>query len=304
MNHFSCIPVFVTVVECGSFSLAAEKLNLTKSAVSKRINQLEDQLGTRLLNRTTRRLNLTEAGLRYYDYASQANILAKEGLDAVSELQGSPQGKLSITAPMSFGVLHIAPLIAEFLEEHPQVEINLSLEDQMVDLIEGGFDMAIRIGNLPDSNLVAKRIAPCYSMLCASEPYLKKHGEPEKPSDLVNHNCLQYSYFKGGSEWSFDGPTDRIKVLPKGNLKVNNSEAIRQALLSGLGIAQLPTFLVGKDIASKKLKPILKGFPLPEHSIYAMFPERKYLPLKVRVFVDFLHAKLGQGTPPWDEIYR
>lgn len=304
MNHFSCIPIFVAVVECGSFSQAASKLNLTKSAVSKRINHLEAQLGTRLLNRTTRRINLTEAGQRFYEYASQANSLAKEGIDAVSELQGSPQGKLRITAPMSFGVLHIAPFIAEFLETYPLVEINLSLEDQMVDLIDGGFDMAIRIGHLPDSNLVAKRIAPCYSVLCASQDYLDKHGEPTKPSDLVNHNCLQYAYFKGGTEWSFCSSNNTIKVLPKGNLVVNNSEALRQALLSGLGIAQLPTFLVGKDIAAQKLKPLLESYPLPEHSIYAVFPERKYLPLKVRVFIDYMKEKLGSDVPYWDKVYQ
>ncbi|CAE6956263.1 COG0583 Transcriptional regulator [Vibrio sp. B1FIG11] len=178
MNAIASLPVFVAVVECGSFSLAAKQLNLTKSAISKRINQLEDDLGIRLLNRTTRKLSLTEAGRRYFEYASQAVNLAQQGVDAVSELQGSPQGRLKITAPMSFGVLHVAPLISEFLARYPKIEVDLQLEDAMVDLVEQGFDLGIRIGELATSNLVAKRLAPCKSVLCASPEYLEEFGVP------------------------------------------------------------------------------------------------------------------------------
>ncbi|WP_175579698.1 LysR family transcriptional regulator [Vibrio diazotrophicus] len=300
-NTFATIPIFVAVVECGSFSLAAEKLGVTKSAISKRVTQLEDELGIRLLNRTTRKLSLTEAGKRYYDHVSQALALAQQGMDAVTELQGEPKGKLKITAPMSFGVLYIAPIIAEFLEQFPKVTIDLQLEDQMVDLIAGEFDLAIRIGNLPISNLVAKRLVNCKSVLCASPEYINRHGSPQKPSDLIDHNCLVYSYFRGGSEWTFEQQHNEFKVIPKGNFIVNNSEAIRRALIEGLGVGQLPTFLVSKDILSGNLLPIMRPYSLPEHAIYAVFPERKHLPHKVRAFMEFVADKLGRDKPVWDE---
>lgn len=301
MQAFSSIPVFVSVVENGSFSGAAEKLNITKSAVSKRITHLEDELGIRLLNRTTRKLSLTEAGQRYYEYVAQSLNLAQQGLDAVSELQGKPRGKLKVTAPMSFGVLHVAPLIAEFLALYPGVEIDLQLEDQMVDLIQDSFDIGIRIGHLPLSNLIAKRLAPCVSVLCASKEYLEQHGHPQQPSDLINHSCLQYSYYRGGTEWSLNSAGQEYRVVPKGRLSVNNSEAIRRAVLEGAGIGNLPTFIVAKDIHAGRLEVVLADYQLPEHAVYAVFPERKHMPLKVRVFLDFINERLGTDTPYWDK---
>ncbi|SDH15226.1 DNA-binding transcriptional regulator, LysR family [Vibrio xiamenensis] len=304
MHSFSSLPIFVSVVECGSFSAAAKQLKITKSAVSKRINQLEDELGTRLINRTTRTLSLTEAGKRYFDYACQAVHLAQQGIDSVTELQGSPQGLLRITAPMSFGVAYVAPLISEFIEHHPNVEVELVLEDKVVDLVQDGYDLAIRIGELESSNLIAKRLSPCKSVVCASPDYLATHGEPQKPSDLVNHNCLRYTYFRGGQEWRFFEGNQQVRVVPKGNFSVNNSEAIRRALLDGLGIAQMPTFIVARDIASGRLKPLLPLYSLPLHAIYAVFPERKHMPLKVRSFIDFIEHKLGSETPSWDRLYQ
>ncbi len=302
MHAFSSLPIFVSVVECGSFSAAAAQLKITKSAVSKRINQLEDELGTRLINRTTRTLSLTEAGKRYFDYASQALQLAQQGIDSVTELQGSPQGLLRITAPMTFGILYIAPLISEFIALYPSIEIELNLEDKIVDLVQDGYDLAIRIGELANSALIAKRISPCKSVLCAAPAYFAKHGEPQKPSDLVAHNCLRYTYFRGGCEWTFYDGNQPLRVLPRGNFSVNNSEAIRRALLDGLGIAQMPTFIVAKDIAAGKLQAIMHQYALPLHAIYAVFPDRKHLPLKVRSFIDFITEKLGAETPSWDQI--
>ena len=295
------LPIFVTVVECGSFSLAAKQLNLTKSAVSKRISQLEDVLAIRLFNRTTRKLSLTEAGHLYYDYAVQSLHLAQQGLDAVSELQGTPQGKLKITAPMSFGCLHISPLISEFLANYPGIDIDLQLEDAMVDLVEHGFDLGVRIGELSLSNLIAKRLTTCKSVLCCSPSYFQQYGSPTKPSDLVAHNCIRYAYFRGGVEWTFFHNGQKVKVLPKGNVVVNNSEAIRQLLLGGSGIAQLPTFIAARDIKKGILMSLMNDYSLPEHAIYAVYPERKHLPLKVRVFIDFLSEKFGHSTPYWDE---
>ncbi|HFQ5339339.1 TPA: LysR substrate-binding domain-containing protein [Vibrio vulnificus] len=299
-SQFSDLPIFVSVVECGSFSSAAKQLHLTKSAVSKRINHLEDKLGSRLLNRTTRKLSLTEAGERYYEYVAQALNLARQGVDAVTELQGEPRGRLKITAPMTFGVLHVAPLISEFLSRYPKVEVDLQLEDQMVDLVAGRFDLGIRIGHLPDSNLIAKRLAPCRTVLCASPDYVSRMGSPSKPADLAQHNCLRYSYFRGGNEWLFLNQGNEYKVLPKGNFIVNNSEAIRRALLAGIGIAQMPTFIIGKELRDRKLVNLMPEYQLPQHFLYAVFPERKHMPLKVRMFIDFLNEKLGSDAPYWD----
>ncbi|WCP68934.1 LysR substrate-binding domain-containing protein [Vibrio tubiashii] len=301
MQAFSAIPIFVSVIESGSFSTAASKLNITKSAVSKRITQLEDELGIRLINRTTRKLSLTEAGQRYYDYVVQSLSLAQQGIDAVTELQGNPRGTLKVTAPMSFGVLHIAPLISDFLALYPDVEIDLNLEDRMVDLVAERFDVGIRIGDLPLSNLVAKRLAPCRSVLCAAPGYLSLHGLPSKPSDLSKHSCLQYSYYRGGSEWSLHSAGNEFKVIPKGRLVVNNSEAIRRAVLGGSGIANLPTFIAGKDIAAGNLQVVLSDYALPSHAVYAVFPEKKHMPHKVRAFIDFINQRLGTETPYWDE---
>ncbi|CAM3904528.1 HTH-type transcriptional regulator DmlR [Vibrio aerogenes CECT 7868] len=300
LSHpFSSLPVFIAVVESGSLSAAAQRLNITKSAVSKRLTQLESVLGVRLFHRTTRTIHLTEAGQRYYFHASQAYQCAQLGMDAVAELQGQPQGVLKITAPMSFGVRHIAPYIAEFMRLYPKIEIDLQLEDQMVDLVQGGFDMAIRIGHLPVSNLIAKRLVVCKSVLCAAPHYMSSNPEPRHPSDLRSHNCLTYAYFRG-SEWRFYQKDKEFKVLPRGNLIINNSEGIRKATLDGLGIAQLPTFIVGKDLAQKKLQPLMTGYHLPEHAVYAVYPDRKYLPNKVRMFIEFLQQKYGQDIPYWD----
>ena len=301
MKSFSAIPVFIAVVECGSFSAAGQKLGTSKSAVSKRINQLEHDLGVRLLHRTTRRLSLTEAGEHYYDYARKAFFAACEGEDAITQWQGKPKGMLRVSVPMSFGRLHIAPLVSRFLSEYPDIQLNMTMDDKMVDLVEGGFDIAIRIGDLPDSSLIARRIAPCRSVVCASPEYVERHGRPKTPQDLQQHNCLVYSYFRGGSEWRFSGRNGVVKVLPKGNYQVNNSAAIREALITGLGIGQMPTFIVGPDLADGKLIPLLEGYSLPLHAIYAVFPERKHLPAKVRVFLDFVVKHLGEEQPYWDQ---
>lgn len=301
---FSAIPYFVAVVETGSCSLAADKLNVTKSAISKRISQMEDELGIRLLNRTTRKLSLTEAGERYYELVSQSLSLAQQGVDAVTELQGEPQGKLKVTAPMSFGIRHIAPLLAEFLQHYPKVEVEMQMEDQMVDMVNEGYDLAIRIGHLPSSNLIARRLTPARTLLCASPEYIRRCGEPGKPSDLVHHNCIAYSYFRGGSEWRFMQNNSEFKALPRGNLVLNNSEAIRRAVLDGLGIGQLPTFIASQDIVNGHLQQVMREYTLPEHNIYAVYPARKHLPLKVRVFIEFITEKLGNDEAYWDQAIR
>ena len=300
MVNFSVIPVFVTVVESGSFSLAGERLGITKSAISKRINQLERDLGVQLIHRSTRRLSLTEAGEQYYDSVRKAFDLASEAEDNITERQNKPSGSLRINAPMAFGRLHLSRLTAAFLKQYPDINVDLMMDDKIVGLVADRFDIAIRIGDLADSSLVARRLAPCRRVLCASPEYVQRFGLPDTPEQLHQHNCLFYSYFQAGSEWGFIGSDSVIKVLPRGNFKANNSEAIREALLAGLGIADMPTFIVGPDLASGSLIPLMSHYRLPEHAIYAVFPERKHLPTKVRVFIDFLLDQLDQNTPYWD----
>lgn len=295
MDHFSALPIFVTVVECGSFSAAGQKLGLSKSAISKRITQLEQHLGIQLLQRTTRSLSLTDAGARYFEYIRPAVQLTQEGLDAISELQQTPKGNLRISVPMVFGRLYIAPLIAEFLKRYPDIQLQMQMDDKTTDLIAGGFDLAIRIGELPDSSLIARKIAPCLSVICASPAYLAQHGLPIVPNELTQHNCLFYSYFQDGVEWSFHSPDGMQRIQPKGNYQVNNSDAIHLACLDGLGIANLPRFIVESDLQAGHLQTILTDFPLPEHGIYAVYPQRKYLPTKVTVLIEFLRDKLANA---------
>ncbi|NRD30648.1 LysR family transcriptional regulator [Shewanella sp. DC2-4] len=295
MEHFSALSIFVTVVECGSFSLASQKLGLSKSAVSKRITLLEQSLGIQLLHRTTRSLSLTEAGARYFDYVRPAVKLAEEGLDAISELQQAPQGNLRIAVPMVFGRLHIAPLIPEFLRRYPKIQLQMQMDDKTTDLIAGGFDLAIRIGELPDSSLIARKIAPCLSVICASPEYLARHAAPQTPQQLSQHNCLFYSYFRDGVEWTFLSPQGPTRIQPLGNYQVNNSDAIHQATLDGLGIANLPRFMVDADLQTGRLQALLTNHPLPEHGIYAVYTQRKYLPTKVSVLIEFLMEKLASS---------
>ncbi len=300
MEGFAAIPVFVAVVEHGGFSPAARSLGISKSAVSKRINQLEQQLGVKLLHRTTRKLSLTEAGKHYFEHAAKANNAAKDAEDAVAQLQGEPQGLLRINTPMSFGRLHIAPLIGKFLQRYPKITIDMMMDDKVVDLVAEGFDVAIRAGNLPDSSLIIRKLAPLKSVLCASPEYLKQHGIPQTIEQLAAHNCLQFSYSRDLKEWTFmrDGQSQSIEI--KGNYRVNNSEALREAMLQGLGIGRLPTFVAGPDIVAGRLISLLNQYQMPSQSIYAVFSERQFLPAKVRAFVDFAIEHLAAEQPYWE----
>lgn len=305
MTMIGAIPVFVTVVECGSFAAAARRLDVSKSAVSKRITQLEADLGARLLHRTTRKLSLTEAGENYLVHAQEALSAARNAEDAVAQLQQAPQGLLRVNAPMSFGRLHIAPLVPDFLQRYPGISLEVVLDDRVADLVEGGFDIAIRAGTLLDSSLVARRLAPCRNVLCAAPSYLALHDMPVEPADLLKHNCLHYAYFSGGSEWTFTGPAGPVSVGAGGNFQVNNSEALREAIVGGVGIGRLPTFVAAADLAAGRLVKVLEDFQMPSQTVYAVFPERRHLPAKVRAFIDFSVDRFGGGQPYWDrEIFE
>lgn len=299
---FSAIPVFVAVVESGSFSSAASRLGMTKSAVSKRISVLEDSLGVRLFNRTTRKLTLTEAGERFSDYARNTVLIAQDGFAEISTFRGKPKGTLKINAPMTFSRLHLVPYIKEFLEMYPELEVVLSMDDKVVDLTEGAFDVGIRIGELKDSSLVAKKLVDCKSVVCASPKYVEQFGRPSSPEELTNHNCIYYSLFQAGVEWTFFKNGRKTKVQPRGNFIVNNSDAIAEVLLQGLGICQMPTFIVSKYLSNGALVTILDDYSLPSHAIYAVYPERKHLPEKVSVFINYMKEKLGDSSGYWDDM--
>lgn len=294
------IPVFVAVVEAESFTRAAAKLGLTKSAVSRRVSDLEEELGVQLLHRTTRSLSLTEAGERYLEHARTALSEALAAEDAATELQRVPSGRLRINTPMSFGRLHVAPAIPDFLERYPDIHVDMTMEDRVVDLIEGRYDLAIRVGTLPDSSLVARKLAPSSTVLCASPEYVKKHGEPHTPEELLDHNCLLYAYFSEANEWTFVRDTERTSIRVSGSYQVNNSEALRDAVMQGSGVSRIPTFIVGPDIAKGDLVRLLDDYVMPSQDIYAVWPERRHLPTKVRVFIDYLTERIGGAQPIWD----
>ncbi len=301
MPLISAIPIFTAVVKSGSFSKAADNLGISKSAVSKRISGLESQLGVKLLHRSTRKLSLTEAGKNYFEHASQALHFAQKAENAATKLQQAPKGILRISSPMSFGHLHIAPLIPRFLKQYPQIEIQMDMNDVWSNVIAEGFDIALRAGDSPDSSLITRKVTSLNSVLCASTEYLAQHKAPKKPQELVNHNCILYTYHTVVNEWVFMKNDGEEIIRVSGNFQVNNSEALRESLVNGLGIGRLPTFIAGNDIQNGKLIPVLDNYTMPHKSLYAVFPERQYMPEKVRVFINFLVENFDRDNPHWDQ---
>jgi DNA-binding transcriptional LysR family regulator len=307
MESFNAIPIFIAVTDNAGFSSAARQLGISKSAVSKRITQLEDQLGARLFHRTTRKLSLTEAGERFYEYAAQANRSAQQAEDAVHELKGEPRGILKIQLPMTLGQMHIAPLIPIFLQRYPHLEIDLVMDDRHINLVEQGYDLAVRAGDMPDSNLIARPLAPLHSVVCASPKFLQAFEQQfeqtlDQPPLLTKANCITYSYSSNANIWQFVSSQASHKIKVSGNYRVNNSAALKQALIAGMGIGRLPTFIVGDAIKRGELVALFQDYKMPSKSLYAVYPERQYLPTKVRAFLDFLIEKLGQDIPYWDEF--
>jgi DNA-binding transcriptional LysR family regulator len=300
MDALGQIAVFVRVVEAGSFTAAAHRLNLSKSVVSRHVTRLEDRLGARLLNRTTRRLSLTEVGRSFYERSRRGLSEVEEALLEVARLEESPRGTLRINAPVSFGILHVAPALPEFLEQYPQLSVSMELDDRKVDLIDEGFDLAIRISDLPDSSLVARRLAPCRHVICAAPEYLERRGRPRRPDDLGDHNVITYPYQASAKDWHFIAPDgSSVAIAVTGSLEVNNSLALRAALLGGAGITRTPTFVVGADLSAGALVPLLTEYRTLEVSIYAVYPQRRHLSPKVRAFVDFIAARIAD-PPYWD----
>ncbi len=280
--------VFVKVAQAGSLSAAALALGLSKSTVSKHVSALEEHLGVLLLNRTTRRLSLTDLGIAYRDHAQRILGDIEETEIAIQGHTVEPKGKLRVNAPMSFGILHIAPQLPGFMAAHPRIEIELVLDDRRVDLIEDGFDVAIRIGRLEDSTLIAKRLASVGFVCAAAKRYLDRRRPIERPEDLSEHNCLRYSLNRQPNEWRFERDGKAIAVKVAGTLVANNGEALREAAVSGLGVVYQPAFIIGADLKSGRLQPLLQPWSTPTIDIHAVFPEQRQLQPKLRRFVDHL----------------
>ena len=300
MDRVAGMAVFTKVVATGSFSAAARELRVSQASVTKQIKELEGWLGARLLNRTTRRLSLTEIGAGFYERSTRILEAVAEARSAAGALQTAPRGRLRINAPVSFGLLHLAPAVTEFLNVYPDVSIEMLVNDRVVDLLEGEFDVGVRIGRLGDSSLIARRIARVRLVVCAAPEYLARHAVPQTPEDLASHNCLEYTYFESRGEWHLRDPTGADIVVPvSGRYLANNADVLRSTALAGGGIILVPTFLIGDDLRAGRLVRLLSNYPPPEQALHALYPPGRHLSAKVRTFVDFLVVRFG-GEPAWD----
>ncbi len=300
MDTLNAMLVFARVVEANSFSEAARRMGLSKSAVSKQVSALEDRLGARLLNRTTRRISPTEVGAALYERCARIASEVEEAELIVTRLHAAPRGRLRVNAPMSFGHLHLSPAMPEFLDRYPELSVDLALNDRFVDVVEEGYDVAIRITRLRDSSLIARKLAPARRIVCASPGYLARHGRPRAVADLTQHTCLIYTYAERSDLWSLsDGTGQRYHVQVKGTFSVNSGDALKAAAVEGLGITLLPTFLVGREIADGRLVNVFPDVIDDFGGIYAIYPHNRHLTPKVRALVDFLVGRFG-SAPEWD----
>lgn len=299
MDELTDLLTFVRVVEARSFTAAAERLGITKSVASKYVTRLEARLGARLLNRTTRRLSLTEAGAALYERSRVAleEIVAAER--CVSHVQTAPRGRLKVNAPTSFGILHLGPTLPEFLTRFPEITLDVSYNDRYVDVIDEGYDATLRIiPSMPDSTLVARPLTPIHFVVCAAPAYLERAGVPRTPEHLRRHNCLIYAP-NNGNQWHFAGPDGDYSVTVSGSYQSNNGMAIGDMLLAGIGLARSPTFMVGDALKRGTLVTMLDEYRTESSTLYAVYPQNRYLSPKVRAFVDFLAERFA---PPasWD----
>lgn len=287
---------FVAVVEAGSFVAAADAVGLSKAAVSRHVAELEQRLGVRLMQRTTRRLSLTEEGQRFLARCKELLAAIDEAEAELSSRTGDPAGLIRINASLTFGIMHLAPLWGRFMDRYPKVSLDVTLDDRIVDLVDGGYDLAVRITNMPSSMLVSRTLASTRIVLCASAQYLKKHGAPSHPSDLAAHRVISYSYWPTRDEWHFTGPEGGVSVRINAGMHTNNGDTCRFAALDHQGVILQPDFLIGDDLHSGALVELLPDYRAIEVGIHAVYPTRKHLPLKVRRLVDFLVESFQQPT--------
>ena len=288
MDILAPMQTFVRVVEAGSFTAVATQLNTTQPTISRQIAALEEHLGARLLTRTTRALTLTDDGRAFYDHALRALEALGEAENAVGRRRSKPSGVLRLATPVVFGRLHIAPRLPAFLARYPDVSIDLTMSDTFTDLTEQGIDLAIRVGEITDPGLIAKRIGIVRRITVASPAYLKKHGTPRTPADLSNHSCIVYTRLATGHRWVFESTDGPLTVEVKGRYRADNSEAIREGVLAGLGVAVIPEFAFNSEIESGKVTVLLKQNEPRQLPMNAVYPSRRFVPLKVRAMIEYL----------------
>jgi DNA-binding transcriptional LysR family regulator len=292
--------IFVRVVELGSLSAAGRDMRLSAAVVSNRIARLEKDVGTRLLNRTTRHVSLTEEGSSYYDHCVVILNELEQAESAITSVNAEPRGPIKVTAPTVFGRLHVAPHVPRFLERHPQMQVRLHLTDALVDLVQERVDLAIRIAELTDSTSIVRTLAPNRRLIVASPDYLQKHPAPKEPEDLLDHNCLLLR-FPGSKQfrWTLQGREGPVTLRVSGNMDSNSGEALRDWCLAGQGLALKSLWEIIDDLNEGRLVPVLTEFPPPSHAIYAMYPHSQHVPPRVRAFIDFLAETYGP-KPAWE----
>jgi DNA-binding transcriptional LysR family regulator len=301
MDKLEAMNAFAKVVALGSYAEAARALGLTRSAVSKAVMELEHHLGARLLDRTTRRVGPTEAGLAYYERCLDVLSRIEETELQISRLQHEPKGLLRINAPMSFGALYLGRAIADFMAAYPDLRIELTLTDRFIDPIEEGVDVTIRIAALNDSSLIARKLAAARIVIAASPEYLEQHGTPATPADLLQHRCLVYGHTSTLAKWQVQSDGEVVSTPVHSRVCSNNGDVLRAAALAGHGLINLPTFLIGPDLAEGRLRLVMAEHAPPPLGIYALYAPNRYLAVKTRVFIDFLAQRFG-GVPEWDRF--
>ncbi|MDP3798773.1 MAG: LysR family transcriptional regulator [Polaromonas sp.] len=300
MDRLRAFEVFASVVSRGSFTRAADALDTSPANVTRYVNELEAHLGTRLLNRSSRKLSLTESGEALYERSKSIleEVAEAEALASSATLQ--PRGRLRINVPVSFGILHLAPLWPRFMQRYPDVELDIALSDRVVDIVEEGYDLAIRISRSGPATHAARKLATSRNIVCASPAYLQAHGEPLKPADLASHRCLGYTYAATANEWHFvdeQGRPHMVKVNYV--MHANNGDTARAAAIAGQGVIWQPAFLIGQDLQEGRLVPLLPAYRMPDIDVLAVYPSRRHLSAKVRVMVDFL-VEAFQPVPSWE----
>ncbi len=296
MDVLSGMQAFVKVVDEGSFTKAAASLSMPKSTLSRHVAALEDRLGVRLLHRTTRSLRPTDVGMAYYERCTQIVNDVEEAEAAVTQLQTSPRGTLRLSVGVTFGYMFVPSLISSFLRQHDSVDVEVQLSDRMVDLVDEGFDLALRAGVLGDSSLIARKLGSATRACVASPEYLRLRGTPKRPSDLRSHDCLRYGYERSGSSWGFAS----ARVPVSGPLTANNADILREAAIDGLGLAFMPRFMVAQAIQDGTLVEVLAEHIAQEGGVYAVYPHSRHLSAKVRAFVDHAIEHFGP-IAPWDQ---
>jgi DNA-binding transcriptional LysR family regulator len=304
VDKFEELRTFVGVVEAGGITGAAERLGIAKSAVSRRLADLEERLSVQLFRRTTRRMNLTDTGKSFYERCLRILADLDEAEVAVSQEHGTLRGRLRVAVPLSFGLEHLGPAIDAFMRAHPQIEFDLDLNDRQVDLIAEGFDLAVRIADLQDSSMIARRLAPVRHVVCAGPAYLNAHGVPQHPKELEDHACLIYSNAPAPGLWEYTDPAGRQgRVQVRARVEANNGECLRQAAEDGHGIVMEPSFILYQAIEAGRLVPVLTDYAWPTYFAYAVYPHTRHLSRRVRAFVDFLAERFA-GVPYWDRCLR